>query len=260
MPESQEEKLPRRPWTWVRRQLRREVGFGCPAKDCGNPYLEYHHFDPPWEIEEHHDPARMIALCATHHAKAGAWTVEQCRAMKSVPPDRPDVHGKFEWMRDDILAVAGGGFYYETPNMVVFRGQPLVWFNRDDQRRLLLNFQLLSTSQQPRIRMEDNDWILAGDPIDVESPPNGSWLRARYDNGDDMSIRFREWTDSSALESVYPRALDLGAELRFPLVTAEITFKVGGTNINFSPTETKIGGGMLKGFISSHNANGLVFG
>ena len=26
--------------------------------------LEYHHFDPPWEKEKHHDPARMIALCA----------------------------------------------------------------------------------------------------------------------------------------------------------------------------------------------------
>jgi hypothetical protein len=61
------------------------------------------------------------------------------------------------------------------------------------------------------------------------------------------------------LGAVYPRALALGPQLRFPLVTAEITFKVGSTNINFSPTETKIGGGLLTGFISSHNANGLAF-
>ena len=27
--------------------LRQEVGFGCPIPNCGNPYLEWHHFDPP---------------------------------------------------------------------------------------------------------------------------------------------------------------------------------------------------------------------
>ena len=63
----------------VRRELRREVGFGCPVRDadgvrCGNPYLYYHHFDPPWATEEHHNPAGMIALCGEHHPKADAGT------------------------------------------------------------------------------------------------------------------------------------------------------------------------------------------
>jgi hypothetical protein len=256
---SDDTELSRTPPVAVRRELRREVGFGCPVSDCGNPYLEYHHFDPPWEQKHHHDPTRMIALCATHHAKAGAWTVEQCRAMKSVPVGRPEVRGRFEWMRDDVLAVIGGGFYYETPNMVVFRGTPMIWFNRDDQRRLLLNFRVLTTSGQPRLRLEDNDWIIRGDPQDVESPPNGSKLRVRYDNGDDISIRFREWNDASSLGGVYPRAMALGAQLRFPLVTAEISFEVGGTEISFGPTMTRLGG-QISGFIASHCANGLVFG
>jgi len=260
MPDNHGAGLSRTPPVAVRRRLRREVGFGCPAPGCGNPYLEYHHFDPPWEKEQHHDPARMIALCATHHAKAAAWTVEQCRAMKSVPTGRPEVRGKFEWMRDDVLAVIGGGFYYETPNMVVFRGTPVIWFNRDDQRRLMLNLRVLTTSQQPRLSMEDNDWIIRGNPVDVESPPNGSWLRVRYDNGDKVSVRFREWTDASALGTVYPRVLALGSQLRFPLVTAEISFEVGGTSISFSPTMTKLDTNQLTDFVVSHCANGLVFG
>ena len=147
MSHAQGGELSRKPPVAVRRELRREVGFGCPASGCGNPYLQYHHFDPPWEIEHHHDPARMIALCSNHHAKAEAWTVDQCRAMKSVSGDRPEVRGKFEWMRDDILAVIGGHLCYETPNMVVFRDTPIVWFNRDEQRHLLLNFRLLTTSK-----------------------------------------------------------------------------------------------------------------
>lgn len=80
----------------VKQRLRQEVGFGCPAKDCGNPYLEYHHFDPPWSVEKHHDPERMIALCSEHHGKANAWTVDQVRAMKNPDPNRTEVQGRIE--------------------------------------------------------------------------------------------------------------------------------------------------------------------
>jgi hypothetical protein len=254
----EEKELSRTPPVPVRRELRREVGFGCPVSGCGNPYLEYHHFDPPWEKEHHHDPARMIALCAEHHAKAAAWTIDDCRAMKTIPADRPDVRGRFEWMREDVLAVIGGCFYYETPNMVLFRDEPMIWFERDERRRLLLNFRVLTASGQPRTRLDNNDWIIRGDPVDVESPPNGSRLRVRYDNGDDLSIRFREWEDAEVLGREYPRALDLGQSLKFPLVTAEITFEVGGTNIRFGPTTTNLGGGTMNMAVA-YCANGLVF-
>lgn len=252
-----EKELSRTPPVAVRRELRREVGFGCPVSGCGNPYLEYHHFDPPWEKEHHHDPTRMIALCAEHHAKAAAWTVDDFRAMKTIPADQPNVHGRFEWMREDVLAVIGGCYYYETPNMVVFRGEPMIWFERDERRRLLLNFRVLTASGQPRTRLDNNDWIIRGNPADVESPPNGSRLRVRYDNGDDLSIRFREWEDAEVLGREYPRALDLGQSLRFPLVTVELTFEVGGTDIRFGPTTTRLGGSTLN-LVVAYGTNGLV--
>lgn len=258
VPEAEDE-LSRTPPVAVRRALRREVGFGCPVDTCGNPYLEYHHFDPPWEVEHHHDPARMIALCATHHAKAAAWTVEQLRELKRIGPERADVRGRFEWMREDVLAVVGGNYYYETPNMVVFRDEPMIWFNRDDHRRLLLNVRVLTASGQPRARLEDNDWIIRGCPTDVESPPNGSRLRIRYDNGDDLEIRFREWTTGESLEASHPRALVLADELSFPLVTAEISVDVGGVDIKFGPTSTQIGGLQMTGNVMSHCANGFAF-
>lgn len=250
----------RTPPAEVRRQLRREVGFGCPVAQCGNPYLEYHHFDPPWEEEHHQDPARMIALCATHHSKAGAWTVDQLRSMKSGSPDRPDIRGRFEWMRQDVLAVVGGNFFYETPKMVVFRDEPMIWFDRDEDRRLLLNLRMLTTSGLPRTRLENNDWIIRGDPVDVESPPNGSRLRVRYENGDEICIRFREWAESEALDAVYPRALELGSCLRFPLVTAEINVEVGRTDVKFGPTTTRLPGTQITGCIASHCGAGFVFG
>lgn len=136
----------------------------------------------------------------------------------------------------------------------------MIWFNRDDQRRLLLNFHFLTASGLRRASLENNDWIIRGDPADVESPPNGSWLRVRYDNGDDLSIRFREWADAGVLGGAYPGALDLDPVLQFPLVTAEITFQVGGTDIGFEPTKTRLGGGRILNFTAAYCANGLAFG
>src|SRR5215211_7582447 len=69
----------------VRRELRREVGFGCPVDGCGSPYLTWHHFDPPWKERQHHDVVGMVALCREHHDKAdvGAFTRQQLRQLKT---------------------------------------------------------------------------------------------------------------------------------------------------------------------------------
>src|ERR1022692_4539989 len=73
-----------------KRRLRDDVGFCCPIPGCSSPYLEWHHFDPPWKVKHHHDPARMIALCRDHHpeADAGAFKVEQLHAYKATAKQR----------------------------------------------------------------------------------------------------------------------------------------------------------------------------
>ncbi|MFC2013399.1 hypothetical protein ACFLU8_00695 [Chloroflexota bacterium] len=94
----------------VRKKLRKEVGFGCPIQGCGNPYLQWHYFDPPWTECQHHNPDGMIALCADHHAKAGAYTEKQLRDFKRKAVEQSqEVRGLFEWMRRDILVAVGDG-------------------------------------------------------------------------------------------------------------------------------------------------------
>ena len=91
----------------VKEVLRSEVGFGCPIKGCGNPYLEYHHFDPPVNIKPHNEPKGMIALCAQHHKKAdgGAYTVEQLHTLKTDKTNAALVKGNLDWLRKNLLAV-----------------------------------------------------------------------------------------------------------------------------------------------------------
>ena len=120
--------MTRKPPAKVRKQLRQEVGFRCPVEGCGNPYLTWHHFDPPWHVENHHRPEGMIALCLDHAAKAdgGAFTDDQLRTLKKNGRQRAEeVRGQFDWMRRDLLAVVGGCFYYEQPHNISSRRQTL---------------------------------------------------------------------------------------------------------------------------------------
>ncbi|GAA2176677.1 hypothetical protein GCM10009784_24110 [Arthrobacter parietis] len=200
-----------------------------------------------------------MALCSVHHRKADAWTAEQCRELKE-QSHTAEVSGRFEWMRHEVVGIVGGNFYHETPNMVVFRDQPIIWFDRDERGYLLLNIRMLSASGQPRTELIANDWEIRGDPLDVDSPPNGSSLRVQYANGDDVGVRFKVWESAEILEAVHPRILVLKDELDFPLVTAEVHMTVGGTNIRFDSKESQIDGGLLTGNVMSRCGAGLVFG
>src|SRR2546423_5503765 len=147
----------RKPPTSIRRTLRREVGFGCPVPNCGSPYLEWHHFDPPWRVRHHHKPTGMIALCSEHHpmADAGAYTVEQLHDFKKNGKTNCEViKGKFEWLRQKLLVVLGGCFYYETFTILEFRKLPVIWLHRDENGYLLLNLKMLTISREERLWLQ----------------------------------------------------------------------------------------------------------
>jgi hypothetical protein len=231
----------RTPPVEVRRELRKEVGFGCPVPDCANPYLYWHHFDPAWHEREHHDPAGMIALCAEHHAKAdaGAFTKDQLRLFKENGRARAfEVKGRFDWMRRDLLAVIGGSMYLRVPIIFQFQNEPAIWFNRDEDGYLLLNFRMLTISGQPRVRVEDNFWLPRGDPDDLDCPPNGRKLRVQYNNGDSLSVQFFDAIDADDLLRRYTNAHPaVRSQIGYPVTAVEVSFSVGGTNIACTPTK-----------------------
>ena len=213
--------------------------------DCGNPYLYWHHFDPPWDVRQHHDPDGMIALCGLHHPKAdaGAYSKEQLREFKRRVAERAEeVKGRFEWMRHSLLAVVGGDFYYETPVVFQFRGEPSVWFNRDANGYLLLNVRMLSISRELRVVIEDNFWLKRGNPSELISPPHGRLLQVTYPNGDMLKTEFFELESVAAANERYPEATPENWDVPFPITAVEIHKKVGGTKLEFGPRETTLPG------------------
>lgn len=236
--------LPRTPPARVRAALRKEVGFGCPVPGCRSPFLEYHHFDPEWHVEQHHRPVGIIPLCPTHHAQAAAFTVEQLREFKRVAYEHP-AKGRFEWLRRDLVGIVGGCVYHEVPILVQLDENPMVWFNRDEDGRALLNVRMITTEghEHARISIRDNDFVVRGTPSDFEAPPSGRLLRVRYDNGDYMRIEFHEFRK---LESAIKKLSSIGSDFlrslpqQWPMTFVTVTMKAGETEYYFAPSEARL--------------------
>jgi len=247
----------------VLRKLRSEVGFGCPVHMCGNPYLYWHHFDPPWQSRQHHNPEGMIALCGEHHAKAdaGAYTNDQLRSFKRAGTEQTaEVKGRFEWMRHHLLAVVGGNFFYETPTILMYKDEPSIWLNRNEDGYLMLNVRMLTTSGEPRMRLEDNFWLTKGNPEDLESPPSGKRLHVKYPNGDMLKVQFFELESVAAANKRYAEAEPERWGLSYPITAVEVHVAVGGTNVAFGPSQTNLGGITMKNCFVSHCQAGISIG
>jgi hypothetical protein len=255
--------MTRNPPNAVKKALRDEVGFGCPVPGCGSPYLEWHHFDPLWHIEEHHRVEGMIALCRDHHIHAdhGAFTVDQLHDFKRYGKDNwSQVKGRFNWMRNRLLAVVGGNFYYETPVVFQFQGKPVIWFERNQEGYQCLNLFMLTASGEPRAHIRNNDWFNAGSEEDIECPPSGKRLRIRYPNGDQVTVEFFEIKTLEEAEQLYPEAGAKNWPVDLPITAVEVTNVVAGTNLEFSAKQSKVGGIVMKNCFMSNCGAGIAVG
>lgn len=245
----------------VQQILRQEVGFGCPVKGCSNPYLEYHHFDPPVSVRAHNEPSGMIALCAQHHRKAdgGAFTVEQLHRMKSDRVNAELVKGELDWLRRELLAVVGGNYYHETPRIFVLDDMEVVVLNRDEDGYLRLNACIPSLTADSRMKITNSSWDRVGSPIDLRSPPQGKELEVKYSNGDYLYLRFHDVLDVDELCKKYGDNLrGCSTLVNFPLTVLEVNLEIAGTGISLTPERSDFGPVMMKGCFSSRSSGAVV--
>lgn len=234
--------------------LRAEVGFGCPVKGCGNPYLEYHHFDPPVHVRPHNEPGGMIALCAQHHKKAdgGAYTTEQLHGFKGDKANAAFVKGNLDWLRRDLLAVVGGVFCYETPRILVVDDVDVVSLIRDADGYLRLSVNMLSVLPEERVVIKDNSWENVGEPKDLRCPPQGKELEIKYGGGDYLYLRFIEVDSVDAAKKLYPNGPFLNrTDIKYPLTILQINIDIGGTTFTMRSEGSEIGGLSLGGGVIS---------
>ncbi|ABC29181.1 conserved hypothetical protein [Hahella chejuensis KCTC 2396] len=222
----------RTPPVSVVRALRKEVGFGCPVENCGNPYLEWHHFDPPWAECNHHNPEGMIALCRMHHIQAdnGAFTLNQLQRLKQKGRENwGNVSERFNWMRNELVFVVSNYFVLEPKVFFRYQNKPLIWFERNEDGMFMVNFYAFLRSPDKRFCIDNNVWYLAGCESDVVCPPAGKYLNVEYDNGDKFEIKFKQ------VSGVDEAISSFGSEgfsewgINYPVTFVELVVKGPGT-------------------------------
>jgi hypothetical protein len=250
----------------VRRQLRKEVGFGCPIPGCGVPYLTWHHFDPEWRVEEHHKPAGMIALCLIHagHADANAYENEYLRSLKQAGrAEAADVKGQLAWMRRDVLALVGGNWYYETPIILRVGSTAAIWFGRDEDGYLLLNLRMPTLSGAPRAEIEENFFTIGRDHVvDIECAARGRTIQIEYPNGDLFRHEYRDVQDEGDLRARYGDLVgpSVSDDINFPITVVEVSERTRNSQLDFDPKHTAIATNMMVGCWSIRNRVGIHLG
>ena len=233
-----------------------------------SPHLTWHHFDPPWRERKHHDPDGMIALCPLHHhhADAGAFTRDQLRALKTVDHGPGILGARFEWMRHELLTVVGGNFYFETPIAVQIQGTSVVWLRREDRIGLLLNVNMPTTSDRPRMVIVDNWWITRARMRPRSNARHmAAWSRPPTQTGIVCGSSFRVSGGRELRPAISDSELR-SAELRvagrvggrFPITTVEVELNVAGSGISFGPRESRIGGVRITNSWAARCGAGIV--
>lgn len=244
------------------KHLRDESNFMCSIKNCSVPYLEYHHFDPPWHVENHHNANGMIALCPIHHRQAdgGAWTTKQFHELKKHNSviDREEILGRFNYLRNEFMLYAGGNFYYKNRYAEIGLGKKrLVWFENVDEGFKALNIELFDQDQRTYFRVENNSWKIAKHIKDVECPPNGKSLKVNFTNGNLVKISFLEIPDVDSLVSKVGNFHSSNLLRDLPITLVSVGLKLKEYKINFQADKLLLGTNTIKGLLSCDNSVGL---
>ena len=183
------------PPTDVIRYLRQEVGFGCPFPNCRSPILTWHHFDPPWRLEQHHRPDGMIALCRLHAdaADGGLFSNTQLKQWKKARNSIDSVKAKFPWAQRNFLIRLGGNYSGGESVPLALAGEPIISLTRDLTGPLLLSMSLRLPDGTLVASIDENSFT--ADPTQiydlvVNTAPTAVkiWLSQR-DVGMDLSFR-----------------------------------------------------------------------
>lgn len=218
----------------VRRQLRREAGFGCCL--CGSPFIEYHHITP-WHEAQRHEPADMMVVCPNDHARitAGAVPVAKQRAAKAHPVNiaRGLVHGTLGVLQTNLALDISGSTFIDYPTVLRVNSEDLIALRIHEDGYLALSLRLYGPDDDLVCEIVDNEWR-AGDHL--------PW---------DIEFKHRTLRMNRA-----DRLILLDLDARKDLVTLRGEFWRSGHHFRFLPTRMETTHPSAAFFITSSTFNG----
>lgn len=261
-----------------RRRLRKEVGFGCPVEGCRVPFLEYHHFDPPYNEGKMHNEDGMIALCPIHHRQADqhAWSMEDLHNMKRAS-QREKPKGKLGWSIDEGIVISGGNYFFSPSLTMRIKGKELFKLEQDHKGKILVNVLLWNNQKEivaeiknndmliNHMRVEDIDCLASGKEIHFKAPDNSNHVRIRFERQqiEECLSEAENLLDESIIGQVLPEikkreVTGIINVIRFSTTIKEddFIFNAGSSKITFD--FRKVGLDKAKYYGRVHGVNGAL--
>lgn len=154
--------------TEVKRQVRREAGFGCCF--CGFPFCDYHHINP-WARKNEHDPNDLMYVCPNHHRECGqgAYSEDQQRTAKSTPQNIKAglAFGHLHIGSSPLRIHIGSNDIVSTP--IIFASsknrQTYLKCQKNDSGILEISMELRGPDGTLVGAIENNDWVFGVDTV-----------------------------------------------------------------------------------------------
>jgi hypothetical protein len=218
----------RDPGPEIKRQLRREVNFGCPIRypdgsGCGCPILVFHHFDPQWAGNHIHNLPGMIALCPTHHGQADGniWTNEQLRLFKKEPFVDDVLRTPWPWSAETLVMKVGPSLVMGSGSPIRLDGLPILRFYPQDVERLgnrtiVFDSGIRDANRQRWLRITDGWFDLRLEKTtEVIFTPQTKTLMAKHDDQTFVSFKFvkkrlddfKDWDPDTNRQAAKPSRL-----------------------------------------------------
>jgi len=200
--------MKRKPPSRVIKKLCKEVGFACPI--CGSPFLTWHHFDPPWRVKQHHNPAGMIALCPEHaaHADGGHWTITQLSQLKRPLNLDERITACWPWKPEKAVFLLGNSYYIGERALLGINGRPVLSASRYfppgcDFSSVMFSANLQDDSGRPILTLENNFISFhAAHLSEVKCPPQARSFEVKSNNGECLNLKHRRLSLQDFIDQV----------------------------------------------------------
>jgi len=167
----------RTPPASVRRQLRREAGFGCVV--CGHPFIEYHHIIP-WALEKHMRPKDMVAVCPNHHTAFSFMPEKAQREAKRNPHNikTNSVQGQMVVKDKKIDILVGSNRFTDNSPRIVIDNEFLLTC-KVHKHQVLFTITIKDEEGNLVFRMKDNEIFFRPDNVwDFQGSHNHVTIRS----------------------------------------------------------------------------------
>jgi hypothetical protein len=156
----------------IKRQIRRDCGFGCVI--CGASIITYEHIDPEFNDATEHDPAHMALLCEGCHGKVTRkfWSKAKVINARRLPKCRTVgfSHGEFDFGERSPYIKFAGFTFRNCPTPLSVSGIPV--FSIEAPEELDAPFRLSATFADPQgktcLEIVRNEWKLSSGLWDAE--------------------------------------------------------------------------------------------